>query len=203
MKNKLVDDYISKSEDFAKPILRHLRQLIHKASPGVEEKIKWGFPHFDYNDSMMCSMAAFKHHGAFSFWKAAIMSDPHKLFDKPDNNSMGHLGRLKSLKDLPSDKILIEYIKEAIALNKAGAKLPARFKTLAKKNLEVPDYFLFALKKNKKALATFDNFSPSCKREYVDWITDAKTKETRNKRLKDAVEWMSEGKIRNWKYLKK
>lgn len=200
-KDNRVDTYIAKSRDFAKPILKHLRGLIHKACPDVEETMKWSFPHFDYAGGTICSMASFKQHCAFGFWKASIMKDPNKILSGKD--AMGHFGQIKSINDLPSDKILIAYIKEAARLNKEGAKLPSRTKTGQKKELIIPDYFRKALKKNKNALKTFEGFSTTNKREYVEWVTDAKTEETRNKRLSTAIEWMAEGKIRNWKYLRK
>jgi uncharacterized protein YdeI (YjbR/CyaY-like superfamily) len=197
-----IDNYISNAAVFAKPILNHLRYLIHKACPETEEKIKWGFPHFDYK-GMMCSMAAFKQHCAFTFWKASLMKDKKLMANAKSESAMGHLGRITSLKDLPSDKILISYIKEAKKLNDDGAKLPAKPVTKRKAELSVPDYFIKVLNKNIAALKTFENFSPSHKREYVNWITEAKTEETRNKRMSITIGWLSEGKPRNWKYMKK
>jgi uncharacterized protein YdeI (YjbR/CyaY-like superfamily) len=199
-KDKNIDAYIAKSAAFAQPVLIHLRELIHTCCPEVEEKMKWSFPHFDYK-GMMCSMAAFKQHCAFGFWKASIMSDPKKLFVEGAEAAMGHLGRIMGLKDLPPDKVLMAYIKEAVKLNEEGVKLPARVKVSSKTELSVPDYFTKALNKNKKALKVFEAFSYSQKKEYTDWLTEAKTEETRNKRLATAVEWIAEGKIRNWKYL--
>lgn len=198
--DKRIDNYIAKSADFAKPILNHLRKLIHTACPDVEEAIKWGFPHYDYN-GIMCSTAAFKSHCAFNFWKASLMKDAD-LFTENNKSSMGHYGKISSLKDLPSDKIIIARIKEAMQLNDDGIKLPERNKA-ENKDVVVPDLFEKELKKNKQAATVFNNFSSSQKREYTDWISDAKTEETRNKRIATAVEWISEGKIRNWKYLKK
>ena len=197
-----VDEYIARSAGFAKPILVHLRELVHAAVPDVEETMKWSFPHFDYN-GIMCSMAAFKQHCTFGFWKASLMSDTKKILGQLGETAMGNFGRITSLEDLPSDKILTSYIKEAARLNKDGVKLPTKPKTTGKKELRVPGYFMAALKKNKKALSTFEEFSYSNKKEYVEWITEAKSEETREKRLETAIEWMSEGKIRNWKYIKK
>ena len=204
MKNtdKRIDDYISKSADFAKPVLKHLRELVHKANPDVQETMKWSFPHFDYQNEMMCSMAAFKHHRAFGFWKASVMKDPENILTLKNREAMGHLGQIKSLNDLPSDKILIQYIKEAVKLNKDGVKLPIAAKTSDKKTLDIPDNFKIILKKNSKAEKTFEEFSYSHKKEYVQWITEAKTDETRHKRISTAIEWLSEGKKKNWKYEK-
>lgn len=201
-KNKKTDAYISKSTDFAKPILNHIRELVHKACPDTEEVIKWGFPHFDYK-GMMCSMAAFKQHCAFNFWKASLMNDSEKILKIKDKDSMGGLGQLKSKSDLPPDKIFILYIKEAMKLNDEGAKLPVKKKITGKAELVIPEYFIKTLKKNRKALDTFENFAYSHRKEYINWITEAKTEETRNRRIETAVEWLSEGKSRNWKYERK
>jgi len=203
--DKWVDAYIAKAAPFAQPILKHIRELIHKACPDVEETIKWGFSSFDYHGAM-CSMASFKKHCAFGFWKAAIMSDPNQLFlEEKRENAMGHLGQITSLKDLPADKVMIAYIKEAAKLNKEGVKLPPRKVASEKEKakMEVPADLVKALSKNKQAQAVFNEFSYSNKKEYVMWVEEAKTDETRKKRIDTTVEWVAEGKIRNWKYLKK
>jgi uncharacterized protein YdeI (YjbR/CyaY-like superfamily) len=203
-KNAKVDAYIAKSAPFAQSILTHLRQLVHQACPEVEETIKWGMPSFDYKGPC-CSMAAFKQHAVFAFWKGKLLKDPKRYLQARSNeggNAMGHLGQLTQLKDLPPDKVMLDFIKQAKKLNDEGVKLPAKPKT-ENKELQVPDYFTRALKKDKKALATFNGFSYSNKKEYVTWVTEAKTEATREKRLDTAIEWMAEGKIRNWKYLKK
>jgi uncharacterized protein YdeI (YjbR/CyaY-like superfamily) len=199
--DRRVDEYIAKSADFAKPILIHLRQLLHKTCPDVQETIKWGFPVFEYRGPL-CHMASFKQHCVFGFWKAALMKDKKLMKNAKSETAMGHLGKLTSLKDLPSDKPLIANIKEAMRLNDAGVKITSVKKPSAKKEIKTPDDFLAALKMNKKALATFEGFSPSHKREYVEWIAEAKRDETRNNRIKQAIEWMAEGKPRNWKYIK-
>jgi len=201
-KDKRIDAYIAKAQPFAQPILKHLRELVHKACPEVEETMKWSFPHFDYKGEMMCSMAAFKQHCAFGFWKASLMKDKKLVENAKSESSMGHLGRITSLDGLPSDKKMIAYIKEAMKLNDERVKVKKPV-SKEKKALVAPDYFLAALKKSKKALAAFEGFSYSHKKEYVEWITEAKTEETREKRMMTAVEWMSEEKPRNWKYMKK
>jgi len=198
-KEKLIDAYIAKSADFAKPILNHIRELVHKTCPDVEEKMKWSFPHFDYKGEMMCSMAAFKQHAVFGFWKASLMKDPVLVENARSEVSMGHLGRLTSLKDLPSDKKMTGWIKEAMKLNDKGIKV-VKPKPAAKKELVIPDYFTKAVGKNRNAYNTFAGFSYSCKKEYVEWVMEAKTEETRNSRLVQAVAWMAEGKSRHWKY---
>ncbi len=199
-KDSRIDLYITKAKPFAQPILNHLRDLVHKACPDIKETVKWGMPSFDYKGPF-CNMAAFKEHAAFGFWKASLMKDAEKLKDN-QQSAMGHAGKIKSLKDLPSDKILISWIKEAAKLNDDGIKLPPRKKSESK-DLIIPDYFTKALSKNKSALLAFEKFPPSHKKEYMQWITEAKTEDTRNRRMETALEWIAEGKGRNWKYERK
>ena len=201
-KDVRIDAYIAKAQPFAQPILKHLRELIHTACPGVEETWKWSFPHFMYNGAILCSMAAFKEHAVFGFWKVSLMDDPKGILTTTDRESMGHMGRLTSLADLPKDKILKDFIKQAAKLNEQGVKVE-KTKPTAKKELKVSDYFMKALKKNKAALKTFEAFSTTNKREYVEWVTEAKTDDTRDKRMAQSVAQMAEGKIRHWKYAKK
>jgi len=197
--DKRIDGYIAKSAGFAKPILNHLREVVHQACPAVEETIKWGMPHFMYRDKILCSMASFKQHCAFHFWRGDQVLDPK---DNKSDEAMGQFGRITSLKDLPPKKALLGYVKKAVQNNDAGIR-PERPKPLQeKKELVVPNYFAFALKKNKKAKATFDGFSYSNRKEYVEWITEAKTEETRQRRIATTLEWLAEGKSRNWKYEK-
>jgi uncharacterized protein YdeI (YjbR/CyaY-like superfamily) len=196
-----IDAYISKAADFAQPILEHIREVVHETCPDVQETVKWSFPHFEYAGGILCSMAAFKQHCSFGFWLASLMKDPHGLIASiGEKASMGHFGPIKGLSDLPKNKILASYIKEAMDLNENGIKVPKKEKTPVSQPLEVPAYFLAELKQNKAALATFEKFSPSHKKEYVQWITEAKTEPTRNKRMATALEWLQEGKSRHWKY---
>ncbi len=199
MKDKRVDAYIAASAGFAKPILSHLRGLVHQACPDVQETIKWGFPHFDYK-GIMCSMASFNQHAAFSFWKASLMEDFDKVLHPRGETAMGHFGQIKSLPDLPSDKTMIQYIKEAARLNEAGVKVVRHRAPVVKKTLTVPADFKKALARNKKALTTFEGFSYSHKKEYLEWITEAKTDATRSRRIATTIGWLAEGKGRNWKY---
>ena len=193
-KDPRIDAYIAKSAAFAKPILRHLRKLVHEGCPDVEETIKWGSPHFTYH-GMLAGMAAFQGHCAFGFWNRAL--------SLPDNaQAMGQFGRITALSDLPADKVIIHYVEEAARLNEAGIKGRPRPRR-PKKPLSAPGDLLSALKKNPKARATFDSFSPSHKREYLEWITEAKGEETRKKRLDTAIAWMAEGKPKHWKYMKR
>jgi uncharacterized protein YdeI (YjbR/CyaY-like superfamily) len=198
-----VDAYIAKAPAYAKPILVHLRQLVHKACPGVEETIKWSMPFFDYKGSPLCVISAFKQHCKFGFWKGSLLKDSGELLKMFEKAGMGHLENIRSLEDIPADKTMLSYIKEAAKLNEEGVKLPARAKTAPKKDLPVPAPFAAALKKNKKAQTAFDAFPPSHRKEYIQWIAEAKTDETRDKRVKTAIEWIAEGKARNWKYMKK
>jgi uncharacterized protein YdeI (YjbR/CyaY-like superfamily) len=198
-KDKRIDAYIGKAADFAQPILREIRAIIHQGCPEVEETMKWSMPFFMYKDDMLCHMAAFKQHCALGFWKASL------IIDKKESKSveaMGQFGRITSMKDLPSKSVLVSYVKEAKRLNDEGIKKASKPKAAVKKELEVPSYFMAALKRNRKSLATFEGFPYSHKKEYVQWVTEAKTDETRDRRLQTTVEWLAEGKSRNWKYEK-
>jgi len=195
-----VDQYIINSAEFAIPILDHLRNLVHKADARIEEKIKWGMPFFDYKGTI-CHMASFKHHCAFGFWKGSLMNDEYRIF-KERSEAMGLLGKITSFEDLPSDEILIAYIQQAIQLNEDNVKLPPKPKSTEKKELIIPEYFMEALSEAPEALAVFQNFSPSNKKDYILWLEEAKTEATRIKRLETTLEWLAEGKTRMWKYKK-
>lgn len=201
-KDPRIDAYIAKAAPFAQPILIHLRELVHAACPAVEKTWKWSFPHFDYKGSILCSMAGFKQHCSFTFFKYSLMEDPHGIFNIVGKTAMGQLGQIKELKDLPKDKILKDYIKQAMKLNEAGAKLPSRSNGQAVVEPDTPDYFTQALKKNKAADLVYRAFTPGKKKEYIEWLEGAKTEATREKRLATAVEYISEGKSLNWKYQK-
>jgi len=197
-----VDAYIEKSAAFAKPILEHIRKIVHNASPLITENIKWGMPFFEHK-GQVCQMAAFKQHCAFGFWKASRLADPNHLLNPGEEASAGSFGRINTLDDLPKDDALKDFVLQAIKLNESGEKVPAVKKAPAeKKELVVPDYFTSLLEEYPKAKEAFEKFSPSHKKEYVEWIVDAKTNATREKRINQAVEMMSEGKSRHWKYQK-
>ena len=189
-----VDDYIEKSPEFAQPVLNHIRKLVHEACPEVEETLKWRFPNF-LHKGMLCSMAAFKNHCSIGFWKRQLILDKKRNPGK----GMGQFGHITAISDLPPRKVLLGYIKEAVRLNEQGIKVP-KAKPKRKKVLVIPDVLKEALKRNKKALAAFDNFSYTHKKEYVDWIIEAKREETRVLRLATAIKWLAEGKSRHWKY---
>jgi len=197
MKDPRIDAYIKNSAEFARPILNHLRDLVHQGCPEVEETLKWRMPSFTYK-GLLCGMAAFKQHATFGFWKHELV-----VGKTAENEGMGQFGRLTSLKDLPSDKVLLGYIRKAAALNDAGIKAPSRVRAKPgeQRELAVPGYLAAALKKDKMAKTNFDNFSYSHKKEYVDWINEAKREETRDQRMATAIEWMAKGKPRHWKYL--
>ncbi len=197
-RDKRVDTYIGRSADFARPILSHLRELVHQACPAAQETIKWGFPHFEYK-GLLCSMASFKKHCAFGFWKAKLMADYDRILFPVGETAMGHFGRIKSLKDLPADAKIRKYIKEACRLNESGVK-PERPKPTPKKALSVPPYFRKALSKNPVAQANFKGFSYTHQKDYLEWVTEAKTETTRAKRTATSIQWLAEGKGRNWKY---
>ena len=199
-----IDAYIEGAAPFAQPILSHVRDLVHEACPQVEETVKWGMPTFVHAGGILCGMAAFKQHASFGFWKHALVvgeggqADTAPGDDRP-RDGMGSYGKLASLKDLPPKKTLLAHIRKAMQINEDGVKAPAR-KSAPKPPPEAPADLVTALKKNKAAQAAYDAFPPGCKREYVEWIVEAKREETRAKRLAQAVEWMAEGKRRNWKY---
>jgi uncharacterized protein YdeI (YjbR/CyaY-like superfamily) len=195
-----IDAYIAKSADFAKPILTHLRAIVHGACPDVEETMKWSTPHFSYK-GMMAGMAAFKQHCVFGFWKGSLIVESAGADDSREG--MGQFGRITTIADLPSKSVIAGYVKKAMKLNEDGVRSPTRMKAKAKtpKPVVVPEVLEAALAKNRKARATFDAFSPSHKREYAEWIAEAKGEETRTRRVKTAIEWMAEGKPRNWKYM--
>lgn len=196
-----IDAYISKSADFAKPVLRHLRRLVHEACPEAEETIKWGMPAFVYGGKILCGMAAFKAHCAFGFWRRELKVALGPVSSKKDEG-MGGFGRITKLEELPSNKRLNALIRQAAKLNAAGA--PARPRPARKPAapLPVPSDLAAALKKNRVAAATFERFSPSHRNEYIEWITEARREETRARRLTTALEWLAGGKARNWKYEK-
>jgi uncharacterized protein YdeI (YjbR/CyaY-like superfamily) len=160
----------------------------------VTETIKWNSPFYEHK-GILITTPAFKQHCSLIFWKGRLLFKEFPAKDNPRNK----FRRITSLDDLPGDNILTGYFRQAVELNEAGVKTP-RPKPRTKKKVAVPDFFLAALKKNSKALATFENFSPSCKEEYVEWLTEAKREETRIKRLQTAVEWLAAGKSRHWKY---
>ena len=195
-KDPRFDVYIARSADFAQPILKHLRKVVHAGCPDVTETMKWSMPHFDYK-GMMCGMAAFKEHCSFGFWKESLVFEDKKSVEK---TGMGSFGCIKSLKDLPNEKTLIGYVKKAAALNDAGIKVPGRTQPKKREPIPMPDDFGAALKKNAKARQNFDAFAPSKRREYLEWITEAKREETRKQRLAKSMQSLSEGKPLHWKY---
>lgn len=195
-RDKRIDAYIAKAQPFARPILTHIRQTIHDACPDVTETIKWGMPAFDYKGPM-CGMAAFKQHATFGFWKSSLVFDKGDKYVR-DPNGMAAFGKMTALSDLPPARVLAAYVKKAAALNDDGVKVER--KRTPRKPLPVPPAFAAALAKHKKARAVFDALPPSHQREYNEWIGDAKTDATRDRRIAQALEWLAEGKSRNWKY---
>jgi uncharacterized protein YdeI (YjbR/CyaY-like superfamily) len=202
--NPKVDAYLAKVQPFAQPIMAHLRELVHKACPEIEETIKWSRPFFEYRGAILCNMSAFKEHCSFGFWGeeiGAVLREAGVLGEE----GMGSLGHITSVARLPSDKQMLGWIRQAAAFVDNGqytSPIAARRKVVKpqKSVLETPPEFAAALRRNKKAAAAFAAFSPSCKREYVEWVADAKRPETRDKRISTAVAWIAEGKQRNWKY---
>ncbi len=199
-----IDEYIKEARPFAKPVLNKLRSLVHQACPQVEESVKWGMPAFGYQGPL-CHMAGFKEHCVFGFWKESLLKDPKGYIQKRANHggdAMGHFGKIKSLDDLPPDRILLDLIRQAVRLNEQGIKVP-KAPADKSKNIAIPDELLKALSKNKKAEDVFNKFPPSAQRDYAEWISEAKTEPTRLKRLETTIAWLLEGKRKNWKYEKK
>jgi uncharacterized protein YdeI (YjbR/CyaY-like superfamily) len=189
-----VDAYIAKSADFAKPILTQIRETVHSACPGVQETMKWSMPFFDYEGPLV-NMAAFKEHVTIRFWKGALVLGRGS---GDDERAMGQFGRITTVKELPPKKELTALIKKAAKLNEEGVRVEKRRAPRAE--LPVPPELSAALAKNKKARAIFEAFPPSHKREYNEWVGEAKREETRAARVTQAIEWIAEGKSRNWKY---
>ncbi|MDR7135949.1 uncharacterized protein YdeI (YjbR/CyaY-like superfamily) [Lysobacter niastensis] len=194
-----IDAYIAKSAEFAWPILRHLRAAVHAACLEAEETVKWGMPSFTYRGKILCSMAAFKQHASFGFWQGAQVTGNGT---EAEGEGMGQFGKLTRLSDLPGKRELTGYVRQAMALIDSGAQRVPTGAATPRAPLEVPDDLAAALKKDAKARATFDGFAPSYRRDYIEWITEAKREDTRQRRLKQTVEWLAEGKSRNWKYMK-
>jgi len=195
-KDPRVDAYIKKAQPFAQPILTHIRKVVHTAVPGVEETMKWSSPHFDYK-GIFCGMAAFKEHVGFGFWKAGLMKD---VLPGSGLSAAGQFGKILSIKDLPNDKELTKIIRVAKKLNDDEVKKPPMRKG-PRPALKAPSDLLAAIEKNKKAKATFERFPPGQRRDYIEWVIEAKQAATRENRIKTAIEWMAEGKPRNWKYM--
>jgi hypothetical protein len=198
-KDPRVDAYIAKSADFAQPILKHIRKLVHQADPKVEETVKWGMPAF-MHDGIVCGMAAFKQHCAMFFWKGALIVDKK---GRRVDAAMGNFGKIRGIKDLPSDSKLVANVRKAVKLNVDKVKVPGKLKARKAVPLRVPADLGKALKAASKAAATFKALSTSHRNEYVDWITGAKQPATRDKRLVTAIEWLSAGKNFNWRYEKR
>jgi len=192
-----VDDYIAKSAPFARPILRRIRAAVHAGCPEVEETMKWSFPHFMHH-GILCSMASFKEHCAFGFGKEEVMTGTNG----PGGITTAQFGRVTSVKDLPARSAFLRLVREAAKLNEDGAKPPVPPVSDKSRTVRAPADLLAALKNNARARAAYDEMSPSHKREYIEWVTEAKRDETRKQRVAAAVEWMAEGRIRNWKYVR-
>ena len=189
-----IDAYIAKAQPFARPILEHVRERVHAAAPEAVETSKWSAPGFTIDGKILLMMAAFKAHAALNFWRGQELRG-----DKANADGMGQFGKLTSVSDLPPDAELDRIIRQAAELARS-APAPRQVKHQPKLPAELHPDFAKALADAPAARATFDAFSPSCRREYVDWIAEAKRDETRAKRIADAVQWMSEGKRRHWKY---
>ncbi len=194
-KDPRVDAYIEDSADFAKPILEHIRDVMHEACPDVEETIKWKFPVFMYH-GIMANMASFKEHCAFGFWKPSLILEGD---EEKSEEAMGQFGRITSIGQLPPKETLIGYVHRAMELNEKGIQ-PTK-KKRAKPANDVPEDFRAELGKVSGAQQAFEEMSPGYRREYIEWITEAKRESTRQRRIAKAVDQISEGKSLNWKYM--
>ncbi len=195
-RDKRIDAYIARSAEFARPILKHLREVVHATCPDVVETLKWSHPSFEH-EGLLCGMAAFKQHAVFGFWKhELIVGDDSKA-----REAMGSFGCLRTLADLPPKRTLAGYIRKAVRLNDEGVVAPRR-KTRPKRPVPMHPKLRAALARNRKARATFDAFPPGQQRDYLEWVAEARGEDTRQRRIAQAVLWMSQGKPRNWKYMK-
>ncbi|HET8690544.1 MAG TPA: YdeI/OmpD-associated family protein [Steroidobacteraceae bacterium] len=200
-RNPAVDAYIAKAAPFAQPILKHIRKLMHKGSPRLEETIKWGVPTFE-RQGIVAMMAAFKKHVAFGFWSEKLIrerlgGDADRVFPRDAKLGMGGRRYLRK-EELPADIVILRAVKLAVALNEAGVR-PKR--ALSRKPPpKAPPDLAAALRKNAKARATFERLTPGKKREYVDWLLEAKRPETRARRLAEATRLLAAGRERYWKY---
>lgn len=196
-----VDTYIGQAADFAPPILSHLRALIHDACPAVEETIKWGRPTFVYRGKMLCNMAAFKAHCSLGFWQSEVAERIARDGYGKTEDSSGQFGRITSLADLPADATLRSYLAEAVRILDSGGPVKAGSASKARRpEVPVPTDFAAMLEQHPAAAATFAKFSPSHRREYLEWIVGAKREETRAKRIATAIDWLAQGKTKEWKY---
>ncbi|MEP7028613.1 MAG: YdeI/OmpD-associated family protein, partial [Candidatus Eisenbacteria bacterium] len=195
-KDPRVDAYIAKAAPFARPILKHLRKLVHRGCPDVVETMKWSAPFFEHH-GIMIGIAAFKGHCALIFWKGRLLSGVPAGKDRPKGEARGEFGRITALSDLPSDAAIVKMVKAAALLNEEGTAVKRVPKTASKPPARMPADLKAALAKNKKAKATFDAFPPGQKREYVEWIVEAKRPETRATRLATTLVWLAAGKTRD------
>jgi len=193
-KDPRIDAYIAEAADWSRPILRRLRALVHDTCPEVVETVKWRNPSFEYR-GLLCGMGAFKKHCIFGFWKHELV-----IGDEPKSKeAAGSFGRLKTVADVPSKARFAAWMKTARRLNEEGVSAP-RTKMRPKTPARLHPELAAALAANKKAQAAFDAFAPGARRDYVEWIADAKADATRARRITQAVEWIAQGKRRNWKY---
>lgn len=199
MKNPKIDAIIESAQPFAQPILMHIRDLVHEVCPEVEETIKWGMPHFDFSGASMCGMGAFKQHCSLFFPKASLMKDGFGYLGDVGQEGMGNFGKIGALSELPPDEALKDYIYQAMELNRKGIKVKKVKKEIVVQ--ELPDDFRDAMQEDMSVFEQFESMAPSHRKEYIEWITEAKRPETRANRIITAVEWISQGKGRNWKYM--
>jgi len=201
MRSPDVDAYIRNAQPFAQPILTRIRERFHRGCPGVQEKLKWSVPSFEYK-GMLGGMAAFKHHATWGLWKASLLNDTRRVLETDASSPMA-AGKYTDVSQLPPEEDMVELIRQAVELNERGVKLPQRRRTADRPPPKTPADLAAALKRNARAAATFTNFSASHKRQYIEWITEARQERTRRRRVAQAIEWMAQGRPRNWKYMRR
>jgi uncharacterized protein YdeI (YjbR/CyaY-like superfamily) len=189
-----VDAYIARAQPFARPILEHVRERLHAVLPKAEETLKWSMPAYTLDGKIVLIAAAFKAHTALNFWRGQELRGSAAGAD-----AMGQFGKIASLADLPPDKELDALIRKAAELT-ASAPAPRKAKHAPKPPPDLHPEFAAALKVAPKAMATLDSFPPSARRDYLEWVAEAKQDATRQKRIATSIEWLSEGKRRHWKY---
>jgi hypothetical protein len=201
-RDRRVDAYIARLPDFSREICTRFRSIVHECAPEIDEDIKWGHPSFMHK-GIVCGMAAFKAHVVIHFWKTALLTGSHAR-RATDDKTLERLARVTSASELPPKTAIAGFLKAAVKLNDGAVKAPSPTKAARKTRapLRTPPIFSKALERNAKAKATYDGFSASHRREYVEWITEAKSSETRDRRIEQALGWLAEGKPRNWKYMK-
>jgi hypothetical protein len=191
-----IDAQIKNAAPFARPILERLRAAVHAGCPEVVETLKWSRPSFEHH-GLLCGMAAFKAHCSFGFWKHSL------LVERAGSKALERLGRLTDASQLPPRATLVRFVRLAAQLNEEGARAPRARRAKPRPPPKVPADLARALARNARAKSYFATLSPSHRREYIEWLTEARQAQTRERRLQTTLQWLSEGKPRHWKYMRR